>query len=74
MSRTPEVIVVAWRKFFHDLLAGVAGLAGIVALVSFLAGGNFVPALLLFLVCAYAASTIKFKLVKKVEVGGFEWQ
>lgn len=72
MSRTPEVIIVKWRKFFHDLFAGVAGLAGVVALVSFLVGGNFVLALLVFLVCGYAASTIKFKLVKKVEVGGYE--
>lgn len=72
MSRTPEVVIVKWRKFVHDLFMGVSGLSVLVALVSFLVGGNFVPALLLWLATAYVASTIKFKLVKKIEVGGYE--
>jgi hypothetical protein len=72
MSRTPEVIVVKWRKFLHDLFTGVAGLAGVVALVVFLAGGNFVPALLVFLLSGCIGVNIKFKLMKQVEVGGYK--
>jgi hypothetical protein len=72
MSRTPEVIVSKPRKFFHDLFASLSGLAGIVALVSFLVGGSFIAALVLSLVCGGIAANIKFKLVKQVEVGGYK--
>lgn len=74
MSRTPEVIIVKWRKFFHDLFAGVAGIAGVVALVSFLVGGNYFLALVVFLLSGYASANIKYKLVKTIEVGGFKWE
>ncbi len=72
MSRTPEVIIITWRKFLHDLFAGIAGLAGVVALVSFLAGGGWLLAFVVFFVSAYAAANIKFKLVKKAEVGDYD--
>lgn len=74
MSRTPEVIIVKWRKFFHDLFEIVASIAGVVALVTFLAGGSWFLAFVVFVLAAITASKIKFKLVKKIEVGGFEWE
>ena len=73
MSRTPEVIIVKWRKFFHDLFSVLAGLSGVVALVAFLLGGSFFLALAVAVGSGFAATKIKFKLVKKFEVGGFEW-
>jgi uncharacterized membrane protein len=72
MSRTPETIIIGWRKALHDLFAIIAVIAGLVALVSFLVGGNWFLALVVFILSAYTSSNIKFKLVKKVEVGGFE--
>ncbi len=74
MSRTPEVIIVTWRKFFHDLFNIVSGIAGVVALVSFLVGGSWLFAALVCALSAVSASKIKFKLVKKIEVGGFQWE
>lgn len=74
MSRTPEVVIVKWRKFLHDLFGGIASLAGIVALVALLLGGNFVPAMLVAIVSAIIAANIKYKLVKQVEVGGYKLQ
>lgn len=74
MSRTPEVIIVKWRKFFHDFFELVAGISGLVALVGFLAGGSWLLAFVVFVLAATTASKIKYKLVKKIEVGGFEWE
>jgi len=56
------------------LFGGIASLAGIVALVAFLLGGNFVPAMLVAIVSAIIAANIKYKLVKQVEVGGYKLQ
>jgi len=74
MSRTPEVIVVKWRKFLHDLFEWAAGISGLVALVSFLAGGSWFLAFVVFVLAAITASKIKYKLVKGIEVGGYRWE
>lgn len=73
MSRTPEVMIDKTRKFFHDVFASAATLAGLVALVSFLTGGSYVFALLVAIGCAVTASNIRFRLVKRVEVGGYDY-
>ncbi|MCC7253063.1 hypothetical protein [Hyphomicrobium sp.] len=72
MSRTPEVIINKPLKLAHDFFKGIAILFGGLMLFALLAGGNFVPALLLCVASAYAASKIKYTLVKQVEVGGYK--
>jgi len=74
MSQTPQVIIVTWRKFFHDLFNIVSGIAGVVALISFLVGGNWAFAALVCVVSGVSASKIKFKLVKKITVDGWGWE
>lgn len=73
MSHTPQVIIVTWRKFFHDLFNIASGIAGVVALVSFLVGGNWLFAAVVCVLSAVTASKIKFKLVKKITVDGYDW-
>jgi hypothetical protein len=72
MSRTPEVIVSKPLKLAHDLFKGIAILFGGLMLFAVLAGGNFVPALIVCALSAYAASKIKYTWVKEVEVGGYK--
>ena len=73
MSNTPNVIEVKWRKFFHDMFETIAGIAVVVGIFAFLLGGNWLLAALIAVVSGVISSKIKYKLVKKVTVDGYEW-
>jgi membrane protein implicated in regulation of membrane protease activity len=73
MSNTPNVIEIKWRKFFHDMFEIIAGIATFVGILAFLLGGNWLLAAFIAVVSGVIASKIKYKLVKKVTVDGYEW-
>ncbi|MBA4130067.1 MAG: hypothetical protein C0519_01440 [Hyphomicrobium sp.] len=73
MSNTPNVIEIKWRKFFHDMFETIAGIAVVVGIFAFLLGGNWLLAALIAVVSGVISSKIKYKLVKKVTVDGYEW-
>lgn len=72
MSRTAETYIDKPRKFAHDFFKGVAILFGGLTILGLLAGGNFVPVLIVSAVSGYAASKIKYTWMKQVEVGGYK--
>jgi len=74
MSRTPEVIISKPWKLLRDAI-GITGvvLCGFSALC-FLAGAPGLLYLILGIALLITAERIKYKLVKKIEVGGFKWQ
>jgi uncharacterized membrane protein len=73
MSSTPNVIEVKWRKFFHDMFDIIARVALVLGILAFLLGGNWLLAALIAVVSGVISSKIKYKLVKKVTVDGYEW-
>lgn len=72
MSRTPEEIISKPRKFLHDLLVGAGNLAIVAALVIGLTGGVWIGAVILGFIAFGIASKIKFRWVKRGEVGVYE--
>lgn len=72
MSRTPEVVISTPRKFFHDLFSGLGGLTGVIALVLLFMGGNFIAPALVSALAFTIAANIKFRWVKRGEVGVYE--
>ena len=74
MSRTPEVIISTPRKLLRDALGVTAVLFVAVSAVSLMAGAGGLLTLLIGFALAIAADRTKYKMVKKIELGGFEWQ
>lgn len=72
MSRTPEAFVNKTRKFFHDAFAYLSALLALLAVLAALAGGNYIGLGALSFVCFVIAANIKFKWVKRGEVGFYE--
>ncbi len=72
MSRTPEVVISKPRKLFHDLFSGLGGLTGVIALVFIFTNGNFIAPALVSGLSFFIASNIKFRWVKRGEVGVYE--
>lgn len=68
----PEVIINKARKFFHDALNVAGGFFLLVGGVHFAAGNNGIGQLIIAGVLFYAASNIKFRWVKRGEIGVYE--
>ena len=74
MSRTPETIISKPRKVLRDVIGITAMLLIGFSAICILAGVGGILYLILGIALAITADRIKFKMVKKVEVGGYEWQ
>ena len=74
MSRTPEVIISTPRKLLRNALGVSALLFIAVSTISLMAGAGGLLTLLIGFALAFAADRTKYKMVKKFEVGGFEWE
>lgn len=72
MSRTPEFIISTPRKILRNVVGFVAILLCGFSALCFLAGVGGILYLILGIALAITADRIKYKLVKKVEVGGYE--
>lgn len=67
MTMQPETYIDKPRKLVHDIFKGIAFVSGGLALLGILAGGSFVPLLLICAGSAYVSSKIKFTWVKDFE-------
>lgn len=72
MSRTPEVIINKTRKFFHDALNAAGGFVLLMAGVHLAIGNNGIGQLIVAGLLFWVASSIKFRWVKRGEVGVYE--
>lgn len=72
MSHTPEVIISKPLEFLHNAFGMIGVIFAIGTALTFAQSGNFVLPALISGAAFYIASKIKFRWVKRGEVGVYE--